>query len=159
MRIVTPYASVRSEPDILCAPSTDLTGFIYPTYQAAPAESYRHKPTSNSLHQGVAYISFSVGGSVSTLSFEDTTINNRFDPPTRCSGGKRDRVRGFSRASRRNVLRRLASINRRAFRAFRGRIIFVTLTYPHEFPEDPDICKDHLTARCSVDDLSGIMEA
>jgi hypothetical protein len=47
---------------------------------------------------------------------------------------------------RRNLLRRLASINRSAFRTFKGRIIFVTLTYPHEYPEDPDICKRHLKA-------------
>jgi hypothetical protein len=55
-------------------------------------------------------------------------------------------VRGFSRASRRNLLRRLASINRSAFRAFRGRMIFVTLTYPHEYPQDPELCKRHLKA-------------
>jgi hypothetical protein len=64
----------------------------------------------------------------------------------RRGGGIRDKVRGFSRESRRNLLRRLASINRSAFRAFKGRIIFVTLTYPHEFPEDPELCKRHLKA-------------
>jgi hypothetical protein len=64
----------------------------------------------------------------------------------RRGGGLRARVRAFSRASRRNLLRRLASINRSAFRAFRGRIIFVTLTYPHEHPEDPELCKRHLKA-------------
>ena len=62
----------------------------------------------------------------------------------RRGGGIRDRVRGFSRASRRNLLRRLASINRSAFSAFKGRIIFVTLTYPHAYPEDPEGCKNHL---------------
>jgi hypothetical protein len=55
-------------------------------------------------------------------------------------------VRGFSRESRRNLLLRLASINRRAFRAFKGRMIFVTLTYPREYPEYPDLCKRHLKA-------------
>jgi hypothetical protein len=55
-------------------------------------------------------------------------------------------VRGFSRESRTNLLRRLASINRSAFRAFRGRIIFVTLTYPKQYPEDPELCKRHLKA-------------
>jgi hypothetical protein len=64
----------------------------------------------------------------------------------RRGGGIRDRVRGFSRASRRNLLRRLASINRSAFRAFKGRMIFVTLTYPHEYPDDPELCKRHLKA-------------
>jgi hypothetical protein len=53
-------------------------------------------------------------------------------------------VRGYSRASRRNLLRRLASIDRSAFRAFKGRLIFVTLTYPGEWPEDPERCKNHL---------------
>jgi len=99
-----------------------------------------------SPHQGVAYVSSSVGGSVSTLSFQDTTTKNRLSSHRRCGGGIRDRVRGFSRASRRNLLRRLASINRRAFRTFKGRMIFVTLTYPHEYPDDPELCKRHLKA-------------
>jgi hypothetical protein len=55
-------------------------------------------------------------------------------------------VRGFSRESRRNLLLRLASINRRAFRAFKGKMIFVTLTYPKQYPEDPELCKRHLKA-------------
>jgi hypothetical protein len=55
-------------------------------------------------------------------------------------------VRGFSRTSRRNLLRRLASIDRRAFRAFKGQVLFVTLTYPHRYPEDPQACKGHLKA-------------
>jgi hypothetical protein len=63
-----------------------------------------------------------------------------------CGGGIRDRVRGFSRESRRNLLRRLASINRAAFNAFKGRLISITLTYPHEYPEDPEVCKNHLKA-------------
>jgi hypothetical protein len=25
-------------------------------------------------------------------------------------------------------------------------MIFVTLTYPHEYPEDPEVCKNHLKA-------------
>jgi hypothetical protein len=64
----------------------------------------------------------------------------------RRGGGIRERVRGFSRRSRRNLLLRLASINRSAFRAFKGRLISITLTYPHEYPEDPEVCKNHLKA-------------
>jgi hypothetical protein len=64
----------------------------------------------------------------------------------RRGGGIRDRVRGFSRTSRTNLLRRLASINRTAFKGFRGRMIFVTLTYPHEYSQDPVLCKGHLKA-------------
>jgi hypothetical protein len=64
----------------------------------------------------------------------------------RRGGGIRDRVTGFSRTSRRNLLRRLASINRSVFRAFMGKKIFVTLTYPHEYPQEPELCKRHLKA-------------
>jgi len=139
--------SVEShESAIPCSSPTDPTGFIYSSYQAAATETQRDKPLSKSSHQDVACLSSAVGGSVSTLSFEDTTLKNRLRPSKRLGGGTRDKVRGFSRASRRNLLLRLASINRRAFRAFKGGMIFVSLTYPHEFPEDPVPCKRHLKA-------------
>jgi hypothetical protein len=136
----------RPESAIPCSPPTDLTGFIYSSYRAAQTETLTDNPSLNSPHQGGAYVSSSVGGSVSTLSFEDTKTSNQLSPRKHRGGGIRARVRGFSRASRRNLLRRLASINRRAFRALRGRIIFVTLTYPGEYPEDPELCKGHLKA-------------
>src|SRR5919107_1551534 len=136
----------RHQSDMLCAPPTDPTGFIYPSYRAAGTETQRDMPSLESPHQEVAYVSSSVGGSVSTLSFEETITKNQLGPP-KCHGrGTRDRIRGFSRASRRNLLLRLASINRRAFRAFKGRLISITLTYPHEYPEDPELCKKHLKA-------------
>jgi hypothetical protein len=126
--------------------SEDPPGFIYPSYRAASTEPHVDKPSLESPHQEVAYVSSSVGGSVSTLSFEETITKNQLDPPKRLGGGTRDKVRGFSRASRRNLLLRLASINRRAFRAFKGRMIFVTLTYPREYPQNPAYCKGHLKA-------------
>jgi hypothetical protein len=146
MRTAMPCPVGRPQSSIPCSTPTDRTGFIYPTYQAAGTVASRDKPPSKDSHQGVAYVSSSVGGSVSTLSFEDTKTSNRLSPSRRRSGGIRDRVRGFSRESRRNLLRRLASINRRAFRAFKGRLISITLTYPHEYPEDPEVCKNHLKA-------------
>jgi hypothetical protein len=146
MRSAMPCPVVRHEPTIPCPPPIDPTGFIYPSYQAAPAETQRDMPSLKSPHKGVAYISSSVGGSVSALSFEDTTSKNRLSPRRRRGGGVRERIKGFSRASRTNLLRRLASINRSAFRAFRGRIVFVTLTYPREYPQDPELCKQHLKA-------------
>src|SRR5918999_700144 len=146
MRTAVPCPGGRHQSDMLCAPPTDPTGFIYPTYRAASTETQRDMPSLESPHQEVAYVSSSVGGSVSTLSFEDTTIKNRLRPSKRLGVGTRDKVRGFSRASRRNLLLRLASINRRAFRAFKGRIIFVTLTYPGEYPQNPARCKGHLKA-------------
>jgi hypothetical protein len=126
--------------------SEDPLGFIYPTYRAAPTSTQRDMPSLKSSHQPSAYVSSAVGGSVSTLSFEDTTTKNQLSSHRRCGGGIRDRVRGFSRESRRNLLRRLASINRAAFKAFKGRLISITLTYPHEYPEDPEVCKNHLKA-------------
>jgi hypothetical protein len=146
MRTAMPCPARRHESAILCSLPTDPTGFIYPTYRAAATETHRDKPSSKSSHQGVAYLSSAVGGSVSTLSFEDTKASNRLSPCKRRSGGIRDRVRGLSRASRTNLLRRLASINRGAFKAFKGRMIFVTLTYPKQYQEDPELCKRHLKA-------------
>ena len=146
MRTAMPCPVGRPESAIPCSPPTDPTGFIYPTYRAAPAETHRDKPSLESPHQPSAYVSSSVGGSVSTLSFEDSKTSNRLSLSRRPSGGIRDRVRGFSRESRRNLLIRLASINRRVFRAFKGRLISITLTYPHQYPEEPELCKSHLKA-------------
>jgi hypothetical protein len=133
-------------PNSVQSSSEDLPGFIYPSYRAAATETQRDQPSLKGPHQDIAYLSSAVGGSVSTLSFEDTKTSNRLSPSRRLGGGIRDRVRGFSRASRRNLLLRLASINRRAFRAFKGRMIFVTLTYPREYPDHPELCKRHLKA-------------
>ena len=110
-------------PNSIQTSSEDPQGFIYPSYRAAPTSTHSDKPSLKGSHQGVAYISSSVGGSVSTLSFEDTITKNQLRPSKRIGGGSRDRVRGFSKASRRNLLLLLASINRRAFRAFKGRMI------------------------------------
>src|ERR671915_548519 len=100
MRTAMPCPVGKHEDGILCAPPTDATGFIYPSYQAAPAETQRDKPPLKDSHQDVAYLSSAIGGSVSTLSFEDTTTSNRLSPRKHRGGGIRDKVRGFSRASR-----------------------------------------------------------
>ena len=99
---------------------------------------------SNSAQRD-AYVSSAVGGSVSLVSFEYNRTGGRVDTHTG-GGGIRGRIKGFSRASRRNLLRRFASINRTAFRAYKGKIFSVTLTYPKEWPEDPEACKKHLKA-------------
>jgi hypothetical protein len=62
---------------ISCSPPTDPTGFIYPTYRAAPTETQMHKHCLDSSHQGAAYVSSAVGGSVSTLSFEEAKASNQ----------------------------------------------------------------------------------
>ncbi len=147
MSTATSYQAGGPESVTPCVAPTDPRGFIYGSYQAAGTQAQRDEASPKSSHQGVAYLSSSVGGSVSTLSFEDTPPRNyRLSPPTRRGGGIRARVSGFSRASRRNLLRRLASIDRGTFRAFKGRIFFVTLTYSHQWPDDPEACKGHLKA-------------
>jgi hypothetical protein len=100
----------------------------------------------STTNRGFAYVSSAVGGSVSSISFEDYRTKNQVCPRIDHPGGTKGRIKGFSRVSRRNLLRRLASINRRAFRASRARVIAITLTYPHQYPEDPDTCKGHLKA-------------
>src|SRR5919107_1415781 len=146
MRAAMPSPVGRDESAMPCSPPTDPTGFIYSSYRAAQTETHVDQPSLNSSHQGIAYVSSSVGGSVSTLSFEETITKNQLGPPKRHGRGTRSKVRGFSRASRRNLLLRLASINRSAFKAIKGRLISITLTYPHEYPEDPELCKNHLKA-------------
>ncbi len=96
--------------------------------------------------QGCAYLSYAVGGSLSSVFLEDHSLRNPTNPCRSNGWGVRGKVRGFSRVSRKNLLRRFACINRRAFRTFKGRLISVTLTYPHEYPEDPEVCKNHLKA-------------
>jgi hypothetical protein len=120
-------------------------GFIYGSYRAAGSEVPRDARFLGTPQQDVAYVSSAVGGSLSKISFEETT-KNHWSLPLRRGGGIRGRVRGFSGSSRRNLLRRLASINRSAFSASKGRMVFVTLTYPHEYPDDPVLCKAHLKA-------------
>ena len=100
----------------------------------------------NSSAQGHAHVTSAVGGSLSLVSFGENRVSNHLSARRRHSGGIRGRVKGFSRASRRNLLRRFASINRRVFRDYKGRVIAVTLTYPHEWPENPQACKHHLKA-------------
>ncbi len=90
-----------------------------------------------------AYVSFAVGGSLSQVSLGDDTRGRVVTTHSRASRGK---IRGFSKASRRNLLRRLASINRNDFWAYEGRVFSITLTYPREYPEDPKLCKSHLEA-------------
>jgi hypothetical protein len=65
----------RTDPEVLCAPSTDTAGFIYPTYRATDTATQRDKYSFETSHQDVAHVSSAVGGSLSTLSFEDTTSN------------------------------------------------------------------------------------
>jgi hypothetical protein len=135
-------------PDADCVQksSEDLnhnTDFNYSTYSTVEVETHEDKLIAQRSNQGEAYVSSAVGGSVSQLSFKD---NARNQTGSTKGGGTKGKIEGFSRVSRRNLLRLLASINRTAFRAFKGRLLFITLTYPTDYPEDPEVCKKHLEA-------------
>jgi hypothetical protein len=124
----------------------NTTGFIYSTYWAAGTQVHRDKTPITGSHQRNAYLSSAAGGSVSSISFEDKEARDRVPPHTPHGRGTNGRIKGFSRVSRRNLLRRLASINRTAFNTSKGRLISITLTYPAEYPQDPEVCKSHLKA-------------
>jgi hypothetical protein len=135
-------------PTSLQESSENPEGFIpYSTYSAVRGETQTYTPFLPPTDERDASVSYALGGSVATVSFEDSKIGNHQSRTRRRDGGGiRGKVRGFSRVSRRNLLRRLAAINRKAFRAFEGKVYFLTLTYPHEFPEDPEVSKRHLKA-------------
>jgi hypothetical protein len=122
----------------------DPSSLDYSTYSAAEIATYDAKPLITESNQDYAYVHSTAGGSVSQISFEAPGTRNRIG--TTSGGGIRGKIRGFSRVSRRNLLRLLASINRTAFRAFKGRVFSATLTYPTDYPEDPELCKKHLEA-------------
>jgi len=61
----------------------------------------------------------------------------------RRGGGRRGRVKGFSKGSRRRLMRLFASLNQRI-----SPPIFITLTYPAEWPEEPWVWKRHLDTFC-----------
>src|SRR5918994_4940071 len=112
---------------------------MYPTYPAAGSDPPKMKPSN----QQYAYVSSAVGGSLSQVFLGDNPTSRVV---TTHSRGIRVKIRGFSRASRTTFLKKLASIYRPVFRAYKGRLISVDLTYPGEYPEDPQICKGHLEA-------------
>ena len=57
-------------------------------------------------------------------------------------GGPRGHITGFSKASRRRLQKLLATVDASALAV----PLFVTLTYPAEFPADPAVCAGHLRA-------------
>ncbi len=112
--------------------SEDDPGFNYGTYPTAEVATHKDNLLLKGSNRGEAYLSSAIGGSVSQLSFRD---NTRSQTDSAKGGGIRGKIRGFSRVSRRNLLRKFASITRSAFRAYKGRLLFVTLTYPTEYQQ------------------------
>lgn len=88
-----------------------------------------------------ARVTAHLGGRLAELRFED--YQARQFRGHLSGGGVRGRVQGFSAASRRRLLRRMASVNRYAARRLPA---WVTLTYPDEYPTDWRVHKAHLRA-------------
>ncbi len=85
-------------------------------------------------------ITSAVGGSLSILTPRKDKKLGSGTP--RISRGNREAVRGLSASSRLRLLRELAKIN---FSKIKGRVLFVTLTFPRDkWPPDPKIWKRNL---------------
>jgi hypothetical protein len=91
--------SGRTDPETSCVPPTDPAGFIYPSYRAADSVPRRDDCSLEPPHRGLARVSTAVGGSLFTLSFEDTTSKHRRPPTTRRGGGIRGKVMGCGERS------------------------------------------------------------
>lgn len=89
---------------------------------------------------GWSRVTYYKGGDLCELRFEGMSEVRL--PPAQVRGGRRSHISGFSRASRRRLLRRMASVNR----LVAPLPAFVTLTYPREWPEDHRVWKNHLRA-------------
>lgn len=81
------------------------------------------------------YASFRDGGSVVEVRPGRADLRYR-----QAGGGRRGNVQQFTKASRRRLLRRVGSLERAVLP------LFVTLTYPAEWPENPREWKRHLKA-------------
>jgi hypothetical protein len=84
-------------PDDLQEASENRTGFIYTTYSAVSEEPPSYTPFLQPTDERAASVSYVVGGSVSTVSFDEGKVENRQSRARgRPGGGIRGRVRGGS---------------------------------------------------------------
>jgi len=95
-----------------------------------------HAAGLSTVHISTPSVEWASGGSLVSLKIPWASST----PP----GGSRGRVVGFSKASRRRMLRLVNSIDRRQVEP--DQVLFVTLTYPGEWPRDPQAWKRHLEA-------------
>lgn len=138
-------SNINPVPSVSLAAPDGAPGLDYDAYRAAGGEGPTGKSFMNETGRGKASVAYHRGGSLSCVSFEEDREHGRETPGPHRGGGVRGRVNGLSRASRRNLLRRFAMIDRHAFDASGGRVLFVTLTYPGEgWPVDPGTCKGHM---------------
>jgi len=105
--------------------------------QAPGTDTHPYDPSTMASEYEVPYtVEVAVGGSLLKL-------HGSSGGGTPASGGVRQAVTGFSSASRKRLMELQASINRLAVRHLP---LFITLTYPSEFPTDGPTIKAHLDA-------------
>ncbi|HAI14386.1 MAG TPA: hypothetical protein DCM28_21965 [Phycisphaerales bacterium] len=90
-------------------------------------------PRGNKDHEKWA-CEIAVGGSV-------VSVKGRKPTSVKAGGGIRGEVKGFSKNARRRLIRKVGSIDRDAIKQMP---IFITLTYPGIWPNDPKVWKKHL---------------
>lgn len=84
-------------------------------------------------------ITFHEGGELTKLEL----LNGDQGDRQAVGGGKRGKILGFSAASRRRLMRRIAAVNKLASERPPA---FLTLTYPREYPDDPTTYRSHARA-------------
>jgi hypothetical protein len=126
-------------------------------YDSTPGSLEAHIPPPKAPPR--AQLQYAEGGSLAKLSFHKRKGDNRLPnllpedsegsegndgsrQGTKKGGGRRGEVTGFSDSSRLRFSRETASIN---FDACRGKVFFLTLTYPRgQSPTDPQVRKTQL---------------
>ena len=91
--------------------------------------------TPISRFKGSSSIEYAKGGRLLTLKSKEFDRGYRTDVDT-----KRGQIKGFSRKSRQRLMRKIHSINADEV----GKPVFLTLTYPKDYPTDTKTFKRHL---------------
>jgi hypothetical protein len=94
-------------------------------------EENKHHIRKVKRHKYPAEMTFYDGGSLISVKREHWKIPQR-------GGGLRGAIKTFSYNSRRRLMRRIAQLRKDKLP------LFVTLTYPNEFPQDSKVYKEHL---------------
>lgn len=104
-------------------------------------------PSLTSAHNGPqarlthgATLTTHLGGRLTSVTIQH---ENPDRPRAQIGGGRRGAIKGFSSASRRRLMRRLASINRHGSERPPA---FITITYPREYPTESNVYKAHARA-------------
>ena len=131
-------------PDDPCTPDDDQRGLSTGLSGPRDEEITGEKDSRGDAVLEGPYLIIALGGALASLCFGDIGTSPRIGPKAACGGETKKKVTGFSAKSRRRLLRMIAEICWDALEESGTRIFFLTLTYPHRWPEDPAAGKAHL---------------